>query len=572
MATEVLTDGEVGTMVENSSDVPTLEVLGALQQQAGPEIAALARWGQMTQGYGASVSRAGNLFERDRYVTPDKVVDQMRIAYHAAEADDVVAGVLETTESLAFSKMSFYCDDLEEEDVWNQIAADLDLDSRLREMWRELFTVSQFYCAIWWGQKSYKVRGKSEKGVKRKKEFKNLRVPVGLSVLDPLKVVPVGLPMFNREKLAWIADRTEARTIDKTLEDPLSDPIMARLLLGPYVADKDEIARLNEAGFQVGTGTKLYLLNPDNVFRHTATRPQYQHFASVRMRSVFELLDLKHQLRQMDRAHLIGGTNFIIVITKGSDALPAQPAEITNLQMQVRTVAKLPVLVGDHRLNVEIVTPKLDNTLKPERYNTLDSRITARLYQMFVLGNYSAGTSGDKSGDLMRVVARGMESRRQMLKRTLEKHVFDQIFERNPGLESSPTLRFHPKQISLDFDSNLASFLLELRAANEISRETVLSQFDMDQDDEFRFRQREEEKYDDVFQTQVPFSAPAGGGAQAPGGVQNQLNKQAGRTGGGIRNGGGAAPGTGQGKPPLRPRKKSDNGRPKPAAAKEESE
>lgn len=564
-----MVDSEIGTLVENSTDVPTAEVLSALSQQS-PEIAALVRWGQSTQGYGGP-GRAGNLFERDRYVTPDKVIDQMRIAYHAAEADDVVAGVLESTESLAFSKMSFYCDDLEEEDVWNQIAGDLDLDSRLREMWRELFTVSQFYAAIWWGQKTYKVRGKSEKGVKRKKQFVNLRVPTGLTILDPFKVVPVGMPMFNRERLAWIADRGEALSIDKTLEDPMSDPIMSRLILSPYDVDRSELHRLNEAGFEIGTGSKLYLLNQDSVFRHTATRPQYQHFASVRMRSVFELLDMKHQLRSMDRAHLIGGTNFIIVITKGSDALPAQPAEIANLQTQVRTVAKMPVLVGDHRLKVEIVTPKLDSTLKPERYNAIDSRITARLYQMFVLGNYAAGTSGDKSADLMKVVARGMESRRQMLKRSLEKHVFDQIFQRNEILESEPTLRFHPKQIALDFDANFASFLLELRASNEISRETILSQFDLDQDDEFRFRQREDDKYDDVFQTQVPYSTPNGGQGEQPAvspGQQNQLNKRAGRAGGGNNNGGGSAPGTGQGEPPKRPRRKSDGGR--QAASKEE--
>ena len=125
------------------------------------------------------------------------------------------------------------------------------------------------------------------------------------------------------------------------------------------------------------------------------------------MKSIFELLDLKSQLRQMDRVHLIGGTNFIIVVTKGTDQHPAKPQEIANLQAQVRTVARLPVLVGDHRLQVEIVTPKMDMTLKAERYNSIDSRITGRLYLTMVSGAYQAGTTGDDSIKLTKVIAAG---------------------------------------------------------------------------------------------------------------------------------------------------------------------
>lgn len=43
------------------------------------------------------------------------------------------------------------------------------------------------------------------------------------------------------------------------------------------------------------------------------------------MKSIFELLDLKQQLRQMDRAHLIGGSNFIVLMTMGDkDHYPAR--------------------------------------------------------------------------------------------------------------------------------------------------------------------------------------------------------------------------------------------------------
>lgn len=568
--TEYLLDPEFGSMViSNDSPAETRDVIRALNDQR-PEIAALARWSAQAQGFN---TRAGGLFERDRYVVPDEIYKQMCVAAYAAEFDDVVAGVIESTEALAFSKVSFWCEDPEQEDVWNQIAADLNLDSRLREIWRELFIYSQAYVAVWWTTKTYKVRGKTDKGNQKRRTFKNLRVPEAMTLLDPLKIVPVGNFNFNKERLAWIADREEAVTVNRVLENPAEDQLMSRLFLRPYELTTADEKNLKDSGFEVGRGAQLFELNPDVVFRHTATRSQYQPFAAVRMKSVFELLDMKSQLRQMDRAHLLGGTNFIVLITKGTDDLPAKPAEIANLQTQVRTVARVPILVGDHRLKVEIITPKLDQTLRPERYNTIDARLSARLYQIFLLGLYHAGASGDDSSKLIRVVAQGMEGRRQMIKRTLEAEIFDKIQERNPELSDDQELRFHPKKIALDFDANFASFMFDMRESNEISRDTFLSQFDIDQSDEFKMRKREEELYDDTFQTAVPFNSPLNAPGAQPGGAQpvsNAVKKSAGRRQGGNRGGGGAAPGSGQGQAPKSARKKSDRGRSTPQAASEE--
>lgn len=579
MATEIMTDKEMGTVVLNDTEISNDVIMKHLGDQA-PEVAAMVRWTAGTQ----STNRLGGLFDRDRYVTPDTLFDEFKVAYDAAEQDDVVSGVLETTEALAFGKMSLDCDDPDETDVWNQVAADLDLDSRLREMWRELFIVSQFYAAVWWGRKTYKVRGVStDTGVKRKKTFSNLYVPRGITVLDPTKVVPVGNFMFNQEKLAYISDRIEGDQIDKVLNREAVDPMIEQLIIGPYEPSREEMKRLAEFG--IGSMDRLFLMNPKNVFRHTATRPQYKKMATVRLKSVFELLDMKHQLRQMDRAHLIGGTNFIVLVKKGTDAMPAKPAEIANLQSQVRTVARVPVLVGDHRLEVEIVTPKLDTTLQPDKYNGLDARITARLYQMFMTGNFSAGAKGDDSIKLARVVARSMESRRHMLRRSIETYILKPCFEMNDGLVAeAPKLRFHPKRIALDFDPALANYLLDLRDRGDLSRQSVLEEVDYNQDDEAKRRKREaDEGLDELFApTNVPFDgAPAPGQPGVPGAPNNNVPKGAvrppgtpnkpgaknlvprvdpkaqGRTKGGNRNGGGSAPGTGQGKPATDPRKKA---------------
>ncbi len=489
----VILDPDFGSEVINSSEIATADVYRAMTGSQRQLMRAMASWAGTAQGTGGfgGNRRAGNLFDRDKYVTPSNIFDQMSLAYDAVENDDVVAGVLESTEALAFSRMSMHATDVDDQDIYNQIAADIDLDSRLREMWRELFTVSQFYVGVWWGSKEYKVTGKG------RKKTVTVRCPQELTILDPLKVIPVGSPMFGREKLVWIADRDEAERIDKGV----ADPIMERLILGKYMPTKADEKYLSELGLGL-TREHLYELNPANVFRHTATKPGYQRLAAVRMKSIFKYLDMKNNLQAMDRAHLIGGSNFIVLITQGSDAALAKPEEINHLQTMVRSIGQTPVLVGDHRLSVEIVTPKLDSTLDPKRYDTIDSRITSRLYQMFVRS--TGAERSDNSEKLMKVVASGMESRRKMLRRTLEKHIFGPMFDMNDGLKTPPKLQFHPARIALEFDSAMASFMMELRNAREISRHTLLSQFEFSQEFEAEMLEREEEIYDDIFQTINP--------------------------------------------------------------------
>lgn len=576
---EIWHDPENGTFAVNSSGYSTDIVMSQLTEQH-PEIAQLVRWGNQT--------RRGGLFERDRYVTPSRIYDQMRVAQDAAESDDIVAGVLESTEALAFNRMSIECDDEDEQNVWNQIIADIDLDARIREMWRELFVVSQFYVAQWWGQKDYKVQGRSkETGVARKKQFPGLQVPTSLSILDPLKVAPVGNFMFNQEQLAWIADDIEGYEIAQVLQNTDDgDETVRRLLTSRYEPDFLESRRLGALGVNM---RNLFTLNPEMVWRYTATRSQYRVFADIRMRSIFELLDLKHILREMDRAHLLGATNFILLVKKGSPDRPPKPEELANLQASMRTLSQVPVIVGDHRIDIEIITPTVDYTLNAEKHNMIDTRITARLYGMFMTGGF-AGTRADDSIKLARIVARGLESRRQMLKQAIERNVLMPIYERNPQLTTIPSLEFHPTHIALDFDAGLAAFFMDLRDRREISRSTLLEQVDLDEDKEARTRQRESKDYDDIFHSISALNDPETQAKQAldlqkqgheqelesmdkqneldikkikatpkpvvqPGGVAADP-KSAGRAGGGNKNGGGAAPGSGQGQP-KDPRRKA---------------
>lgn len=560
-SSETTYDPEHGseTYIVNQSGIDDKVIMSALQEQA-PEIAALTRWTNDIR------ARQGGIFQRDRYVNPKGIFGEIRVAKEAAEHDDVVSNVLETTEQLAFNRVVIECEDMDEEMVWAQIMEDLQIETRMREMWRELFISSFCYPAVWFGKPEdggYRIPGKTARGNKRKKIYDGLTVPLGMSLLDPLRVVPVGNFMFGQEQLAYIATQSEAQVINSTLAgENSSDLIVKRLIKGRYNATTEEMLLLKQVtlGFSGYTSgmvstfgpdySNLYLLDPDAVFRVELTRPSYERFPAVRMKSIFELLDLKAQLREMDRAYIVGATNFIILVKKGSDERPAQQRELDQLTAQVRSAARVPLIVGDHRLNIEIVTPKNDKTLSPERYNSLDSRITARLYQLFNTGNYAAGTATDDSIKLIRVVARSMESRRNMIRDAVMKNVIRPVFEMNDALKSPPKLKFYPQRISLDFDPNIAVYLQDLRDRGDISRYTTLAELDIDEADEAMKRQREAELYDDIFTpVNVPFSSPQVPPAQDQPQDQpeDQVDEQppantkgAGRRGGGRTGGGGA--------------------------------
>lgn len=513
---EIYYDAEMGAAIVNETTIPNEEIWSTLSEQQ-PELASLARWGAKVTRPG----RAGGLFDRDRFASPNTIFDQFKVALDAAETDDVVSNAVETTESLAFNNVRIDSFDENEETVWNQIAKDMQLKNVMRQMWRELFVVSQCYVGIFWGQKSYKAKGRTKSGMPRRKQYTNLVVPRGLTVLDPLKVLPIGNFMFGREELAWVATKDEATNIDDVLAGKNTtgkDPIVSQLFSGRIELSREDKKHLKEL-----TGASnldyLFKLDPKSVFRHTATRPDYARFANVRMRSVFELLDLKQQLRQLDRAYLLGGTNFIILVKKGSDKMPAKDSEVQALAGQIRASARVPVIIGDHRIDIEIITPRLDMTLRPERHDMLDMRIMARMYQVFNTGAGRAGSGTDDSLKLSRVIAKGMEGRRSGIGASIQEQVLDRIFEMNASLTEEPKLMFSPKRIALDFDPTVATYMQDLRDRGDISRDTILAEQDLDQEEEAQKRRREKENgYDKLF---TPTNTSPGAEGRRLGGNKN---------------------------------------------------
>lgn len=502
---------------------------------------AMDQWSRSV-GLGGPNNAAGTLFFRNRYSLTLNVYDQMMQCQDAVEYDEILSSTCDATEGLAFTKMSFEATDDDQEDVWNQVAADIDLDSRMREMWREMFKVSQFYVAIDWQQKIYKVRNKTVPGLSesdydltvntpdvpgalgaedlhptgvpmpgpkkraRRKQFA-VTVPHALSILDPTKVLPVGQLMFGRERFAYVASLAEHEAFVRAFRGVQPDPMALALFEGPYQPTDVEKAALSDSHRGQTNQVYLWLFKEDCIFRHTETRAQYERFASLRLKSVLPILDMKAHLRASDRATLIGATNFIVVLKRGTEKFPARAQEVEQLREQARVVARMPILVGDHRLSVEIITPKTDFVLDQKRYDMLDERLIMRGLHTFRTGGRSAGASDTQQIE-SEIIARGIESRRHEMSRTLEDQLWRLTMEKNPTVFTEvPKLSFHPKRVIISINADVVNAILKLRDRGDISRQTELEEFQYDQETEF-IRRRREKGMDKTFQSSVPFSSP----------------------------------------------------------------
>ena len=480
----------------------------------------IASWVQTTRGSGQP-----SLFNRAAYVAPDNPYALMETAHSAVENDDVVGGTADVTEGLMLQGVKWESTEPDEADIFNQMSRDLDLDTFCRQWHREEFTYSQVIVGMWWGRKTYTVRGTNpDTKVKRKKAY-SIACPVAMTFLNPMKVVPLNPGPFGQDRLAWAATKDEWaawNAMNGAITDPsYTDAVMNNFFTGPVKVSQYEAMQLEKWHIDP---TRLLALNPATVFRACRTKMSYERYPSFRLKSTFPLLDLKQQLMEADRVSLVGAANYILLVRQGDKDFPAQQAEIDNLKENFQVVAKLPVVIGDHRLQIDIITPQQEQVLNTAKYDTLDRRILARC-----LGALSIASSGQRNESTLTIargVARQLENRRHMMKRTLERELARMVVEHpsNAGtFKEEPNLVFSPRNVQLDSDQAMVNAILALRTQNELSRESTLEYFGFDQAVEALRREFEDESgLDDIFKTQVPFASPLMGGNGDPNAEGNQ--------------------------------------------------
>lgn len=460
------------------------------------------------------VDRNGSMsmFTRGTFHQPRTALQAIHAARNAMH-DDVVGNALELLEGISLDTVSWESSDQEVAAAWNRSAAEIDLDWFVRAALRELNTLGRMTVATWWGTTEARPAGTGPAGKRARRRVSRV-MPQRLVILPAEKVFRIA-SFWGVDKLLWLATQEEHDALVAGL-DPTSD----RLILGSYPVPVDLNADIIALG---GDPERCWLLDPRSVWQYRLPGEDYGTGTATPMARVLPWLEQKARLMDADRASLIGAANFVLVFKIGTDLAPGQQEEITAYREGMTKIAKMPVIVGDHRLNVEILAPDTAAVLNADKHAVVNNRIAATVLGLPDDDMLPGSGRLDPEVAARMMVARA-KSRRRMLQRALEANL-GRVGSKLNGdefLEKVPSLAFTPREIPLVGVTAAMNAVLAARQRNDLSRQSYLEGLGYDQDVERVRREREaDEGFDDTFQTHEPFDSPGGGNTNNNGGDTN---------------------------------------------------
>lgn len=494
--------------VVNDTDLPDYAVLDAARDHF-VESASLA-WGHQTtfQTY----AQQGSLLARSDYQVPNNVIEEIRLARDLAERDDDVASALGWCLAAAFEQgMENFHEDEKTVGLYNAICKNANMDRVLSEFYREYLISAQLNSVLLFTRTNLEYQPFGASNLQEE----NMSAPLA-GVLPAENIRVLGNDIFGTGVLAYDPDSDALRKWLDEYFDPKTTParkaqmgredrVSAAMFVGVY--------NVEPFSFDAETmpswtgGTKLYLLNPRMVHRTTMAKGAWKYPRPPLTRN-FALLEAKRLLNIMDYALLQGGSNFIVIAKKGSKEQPAQQAELQNLQSVVRQASRTGVIVGDHRLEFDILTPDLSSLLNPDKRRLLGRKLAMALLRTPEHGTEDAGTEGMKAE--MEMMARVVTSDRHDIKRHIERHIYEEVRKRNKRVitKGCPAIYF-PKVI-LQGTQFFTDYILKLRDRGDIPRKWAVEAGGFPF--EAALQQRKREIENDVDETlapaAVPFSSP----------------------------------------------------------------
>lgn len=491
-------------VVDNRSDLPDELVLPALEEHFLENTAAFG-WGT-NQRYLSYQAQGSMLARAQVFRPPSNVIEEIEQARDIAERDDDVAAAIDSIVATAYSAgFSNQHQDEQVQHTFDEMTEDNQLLRVMREMHREFLISNQINTV------TLNVRGHYEiypEGVSRVLQ-RDVVTPL-IGVLPAERIRVLGDDTFFNGELAFVPDgpleiwlRTffgESTTAAKKNEMAKQHPVRAAMFLGPIRIDYNERDLFTE-------GMTLYRLNPEMVTRTTGVKGEWK-YPRPRLTRNFPLLEAKRLLNIMDFSLLQGGTNFIVIVRKGSDKRPATPEEIDNLTTVVQRASRSGVIIGDHRLQLEIVTPDLKELLNPEKRQMIGRKLSMALLGIPEYGGDETAQSVEMFAELFQ---NNVTSDRGVVRDHLHRNVWAATMKRNIatfGRTKRPSI-WYPK-IVLQGNQFFLDYLLKMYDRGDLPRKFMVEFGGYDFDAVKAQKEREQEHgHDDIFTPPpVPFTAP----------------------------------------------------------------
>lgn len=461
-------------------------------------------------------NQGGGLLARGKFQTPANVFDEIRLARDIAEFDDDVRATLGTIIATAYEGgMQNFHEDERTVALFNEICRDMDLDHALKEVMREYLVAGQVttVTAFTRSRFTFEPNGTGESIEER------LAAPV-LGILPAESVRVLDSDIFGSGGLGYIPTSDSHRKWLEEFFEPRTtaarraalareDPVSAALFI--------ERVQLDERNPFLATGLWAYRLNPRMASRKTMPKGPGKPYPRPLLTANFALIEAKRLLNVMDYALLQGGANFIVVAKKGTDQHRASEAELQNLGQVVSRASRTGVIVGDHRLTFEIITPDLKELLNSEKRHLLGMKLASLLLRVPEFTT-DGGTEAQKTWN--ELVTRVITSDRHDVQRHVESAVYAETAKRNVRVFTKGAAKiWHPK-IILGGNKDFFDMVLKLADRGNISRKTLTEVAGFSWEAEVAQRQHEVESGQDetMVPAAVPFNSPDNGPADNAGG------------------------------------------------------
>lgn len=488
----------INAVIANQSGLPDDQVRAAIDDQwsvIGERFVELSSFNSSSQGgYNSRQMKPQGLFVRSDYIMPTNPIEEIELALRLFEEDDDIANTIGMMSAVGFNGMKNIHSDEQTVDFFNAIAYEVNLDMRLRELYESLLSAASAYMLTVYHRTTIP-NGKTGPDP-------TVVVPA-ITFLNPLSIRIVSGSDFGITPLAQEVDDTTNSMMMK-LHNPRTsaaeknqirkeNPLAAALYIAPY---RPTVQQMQEDSTLAGVNN-AWILNPNMVKRYTLMSNSSQSkYPQVLLRRAFGLAEAKRLLNLMDWSLLSGAINFLIVVRKGSDKHPAHPLEIQNLQGVVKAAARSGVMVGDHRLQVDIVMPNMEVLLDDSKRSLLGRKISKSIMRLpdIEFGRVEGG--GTPEGE---IVSNVIMSDRLLIKRMIERNLYSEIAARNPKIFTKgwPKMWFPP--VTITGHKFFNEQVLKLRDRGDISRSTAVETAGFDPQAEMANREREKaDGFDDV--------------------------------------------------------------------------
>lgn len=517
----VLPQGPQRGVIVNETNLPDAQVRHAIETLFEEHASVLGV--SPGNSFSSYSNGGGSLLARAKFQTPKNVLEEIILARDLAERDDDVASTIGMMLAMAFGEgMMHTHEDEVTVALFDKIAKHTNLDLSFQEIYRELLIASQVVTVALFTRTELQIK---PQGADRSRTRDIIAPLIGVLPSEQIRVLDDDT--FRTGTLAykpatgaqeqWLREFfAPATSPGRKAEMRRENPVLTSLLVEQRILEGEDTQ-----GFMAvdqpdpAYGNEVYVLNPRMVDRSTFPKGAAKYPRPLMTRD-FSLLEAKRLLNIMDHALLQGGSNFLVVAKKGSDERPAMPEEISNLHQVVRRASASGVIIGDHRLSIEIITPDLEELLNAQKRGMLGRKIATALLRLPAFSEEKGG--GQAVLKDAEIVSRVIHSDRRLVRRHVENNIYDDVVERNPTqFQSGPASIWFPK-IVLQGLQYFTDLVLKLRDRGDISRRSAVQAGGFDYDAEVQARRRE--KPDDRIMTApvVPFSGAGGGGQDPQGG------------------------------------------------------